>query len=106
MVAEGPKAIMNPWPIAPITPKDLDFAVVNYDFTSFAGSEQADLPSLECSQRRRRHSRRLYGILHAPRRRRRWQFNRVRRRTSSGSSRPTERRMRQRKHDRGLRVHR
>lgn len=38
---------MNPWPIAPLTPTDLNFAVVNYDFTSFVGNEQAELPGLE-----------------------------------------------------------
>lgn len=38
---------MNPWPIAPITNKDLDFAVINYDFTTFTANEQSELPSLE-----------------------------------------------------------
>jgi hypothetical protein len=30
---------VNPWPIAPLTPADLDFAPVNYDFTGFTASE-------------------------------------------------------------------
>lgn len=38
---------MNPWPIAPITDHDLNFAVVSYDFASFTNNEQTDLPSLE-----------------------------------------------------------
>jgi hypothetical protein len=38
---------MNPWPITPLSSKDLDFIPVNYDFTSLAGTEQADLPGLE-----------------------------------------------------------
>lgn len=40
-------ATSNPWPITPITSKDLDFAVVNYDFTTFVDNEQSELPSLE-----------------------------------------------------------
>lgn len=36
----------NPWPIAPLTDKDLNFAVVNYDFTSFTADAEAELPSL------------------------------------------------------------
>lgn len=40
-------ATSNPWPIAPITNKDLNFATVNYDFASFTNSEQSELPSLE-----------------------------------------------------------
>lgn len=38
---------MNPWPIAPITEKDLDFATVNYDFTGFTASALADGPAME-----------------------------------------------------------
>lgn len=38
---------MNPWPIAPLETKDLDFAVVNYDFTGLTAGELADLPNLE-----------------------------------------------------------
>ena len=30
---------MNPWPIAPLAPTDLDFAVVNYDFSGLTASE-------------------------------------------------------------------
>jgi len=30
---------MNPWPIAPIGTNDLDFAVVNYDFSGLTASE-------------------------------------------------------------------
>jgi len=33
---------MNPWPIAPIGTKDLEFAVVNYDFSGLTASELAD----------------------------------------------------------------
>lgn len=38
---------MNPWPIAPITDKDLNFGVVSYAFASFTNNEESDLPSLE-----------------------------------------------------------
>jgi hypothetical protein len=30
---------MNPWPISPLTEKDLTFVPVNYDFTGLAASE-------------------------------------------------------------------
>jgi hypothetical protein len=30
---------MNPWPIAPLAESDLDFAVVNYDFTTLTATE-------------------------------------------------------------------
>jgi len=33
---------MNPWPIAPLAPTDLNFAVVNYDFSGLTASELAD----------------------------------------------------------------
>lgn len=39
----------NPWPISPITDKDLTFAVVNYDFTSFTANAESELPSLEAA---------------------------------------------------------
>lgn len=38
---------MNPWPIAPLGPKDLSFTAVNYDFTGLTADELSDLPSLE-----------------------------------------------------------
>lgn len=38
---------MNTWPIAPLRPKDLDFAVVNYDFTGLAADSLGPLPPLE-----------------------------------------------------------
>jgi hypothetical protein len=38
---------MNPWPISPIAQKDLDFSVVNYDFTTFTAGQLAELPGLE-----------------------------------------------------------
>lgn len=38
---------MNPWPIAPLGPKDLDFAIVNYDFTGLAADNLGPLPPLE-----------------------------------------------------------
>lgn len=38
---------MNPWPIAPISPRDLDFSVVNYCFASFTANEETELPGLE-----------------------------------------------------------
>lgn len=38
---------MNPWPISPLTPSDLDFAVVAYDFSSLTANELAPLPDLE-----------------------------------------------------------
>jgi|SRR5579863_1087015 len=40
---------MNPWPIAPITDKDLNFAVVNYDFIDLTAGELADLPNIEAN---------------------------------------------------------
>ena len=40
---------MNAGPIAPLTKADLEFAVVNYDFTSLTASELQDLPNLEAS---------------------------------------------------------
>jgi hypothetical protein len=30
---------MNPWPITPLTPADLSFVPVNYDFTGFTAAE-------------------------------------------------------------------
>jgi hypothetical protein len=45
---------MNPWPIAPLGPKDLAFGVKNYDFTGLTASElsPADplLPAIDASQ--------------------------------------------------------
>lgn len=38
---------MNPWPISPIGTQDLDFAVVNYDFTGLTAGELGPLPTLE-----------------------------------------------------------
>jgi hypothetical protein len=38
---------MNPWPISPLGPKDLDFAVVNYGFTDLTGNEISPLPPIE-----------------------------------------------------------
>jgi hypothetical protein len=38
---------MNPWPISPLGTKDLDFAVVNYDFTGLTAGELQPLPALE-----------------------------------------------------------
>jgi hypothetical protein len=40
---------MNPWPIAPLGTKDLNFGVVNYDFTGLTGGELTDLPILEAA---------------------------------------------------------
>lgn len=40
---------MNAGPIALLTPADLDFAVVNYDFTSLTASELQDLPNPEAA---------------------------------------------------------
>lgn len=38
---------MNSWPIPLLTPKDLDFAVVNYNFTSFTADFESELPTIE-----------------------------------------------------------
>jgi|SRR5579864_1228331 len=38
---------MNPWPISPLTPQDLDFAVVNYDFVGLTADQLGPLPPLE-----------------------------------------------------------
>jgi hypothetical protein len=38
---------MNAWPIALLGPKDLTFAVVNYDFTGFTADQLGPLPQLE-----------------------------------------------------------
>lgn len=38
---------MNPWPIAPLGTKDLDFAIVNYGFTDLAANDLGPLPPLE-----------------------------------------------------------
>jgi hypothetical protein len=38
---------MNPWPITPLGPKDLTFAVVNYDFTGLTADQLGPLPQLE-----------------------------------------------------------
>jgi hypothetical protein len=38
---------MPPWPIAVLGPNDLDFAVVNYDFTGLTAGELGPLPPLE-----------------------------------------------------------
>lgn len=38
---------MNPWPISPLGPNDLNFAVKNYDFTGLTASELGPLPPLE-----------------------------------------------------------
>ncbi len=38
---------MNPWPITPLGTKDLDFAVVNYDFTGLTADHLGPLPPLE-----------------------------------------------------------
>jgi hypothetical protein len=40
---------MNPWPIAPLGAKDLDFAIVNYDFIDLTAGELGPLPSLEAA---------------------------------------------------------
>ena len=40
---------MSTWPISPLTPRDLDFAVVNYDFTGLTAGEMGDLPQLEAT---------------------------------------------------------
>jgi hypothetical protein len=39
----------NPWPIAPLSASDLDFAVVDYDFTGLTADALADLPNLEAA---------------------------------------------------------
>lgn len=38
---------MNPWPIAPLTPKQLNFAIVNYDFSGLTADALGPLPQLE-----------------------------------------------------------
>lgn len=38
---------MNPWPIAPLAVSDLDFAIVDYDFSGLNASSLGDLPGLE-----------------------------------------------------------
>ena len=38
---------MNPWPIPLLGTKDLDFAIVNYDFTSLTADQLGPLPPLE-----------------------------------------------------------
>jgi hypothetical protein len=38
---------VNPWPIAPLAPKDLDFAIVNYGFTDLTAGDLGPLPPLE-----------------------------------------------------------
>jgi hypothetical protein len=38
---------MNPWPISPLGTNDLNFAVVNYDFTGLTASELGPLPPME-----------------------------------------------------------
>ncbi|HKM81544.1 MAG TPA: hypothetical protein VJY15_11350 [Candidatus Acidoferrum sp.] len=38
---------MSTWPISPLSASDLDFAVVNYDFTGLTADALADLPNLE-----------------------------------------------------------
>lgn len=40
---------MNPGPIAPLTPKDLAFGAVKYDFTGLTADELAPLPQLEAA---------------------------------------------------------
>ena len=40
---------MNPWPIAPLGPKDLAFVAVNYDFTGLTADQLSPLPSLEAA---------------------------------------------------------
>jgi hypothetical protein len=40
---------VNPWPIPPLGTKDLDFAVVNYDFTGLTAGELGSLPPLEAA---------------------------------------------------------
>lgn len=40
---------MNPWPITPLTDKDLGFDVVAYDFTGLTAGELQDLPGLEAA---------------------------------------------------------
>jgi hypothetical protein len=47
MAAEGNGTQVNPWPISPLTDKDLDFAIVNYGFTDLAGQDLGTLPRLE-----------------------------------------------------------
>ncbi|HYL64445.1 MAG TPA: hypothetical protein VE077_17665 [Candidatus Methylomirabilis sp.] len=38
---------MNPWPISPLTEKELSFSSVNYDFSGLTAEETASLPNLE-----------------------------------------------------------
>ena len=38
---------MSTWPISPLAQSDLDFAVVNYDFTGLTASELAPLQSFD-----------------------------------------------------------
>jgi len=38
---------VSTWPIAPLTASDLDFAVVDYGFTSLSANELAQLSNLE-----------------------------------------------------------
>ena len=40
---------MSTWPIAPLGTNDLNFGVVNYDFTGLTAGELADLPNLEAA---------------------------------------------------------
>lgn len=40
---------MNPWPISPLTQKDLDFAVVGYGFSDLTANALADEPGLEAA---------------------------------------------------------
>lgn len=40
---------MNPWPIAPLGIRDLNFQPVNYDFTTLTASELGDLPNMLAS---------------------------------------------------------
>ena len=40
---------MNPWPISPLSPKDLAFTAVNYDFTGLTANELGPLPQLEAA---------------------------------------------------------
>jgi hypothetical protein len=40
---------LSTWPIAPLGPNDLNFGVVNYDFTGLTAGELADLPNLEAA---------------------------------------------------------
>lgn len=37
---------MNPWPIAPLGIRDLNFQPVNYDFTTLTASDLGDTPNM------------------------------------------------------------